>query len=138
MKKIIALAALLLLLPCAVSAQLTQTEDPVAVLGNVGRVYVDGKKAYPTLTIPEILENPPTIKNVEGFTITHFCLSLENRERMEVYGPLCNKRGEYTAEMKEMLSRNAFGLGTVYVEEIRVKGPDGRTRGVNSITVNYR
>ena len=136
MRKI--LLALLMFMPFTLLAQSVVTDDPVAVLGEMKPVLIDGKRGYPTLTITEILENPPTIRHVQGFTITHFCLSFDNRERMEIYGPYCNKREEYTDEMKVALKRNAFGLGTVYVDEIRVKGPDGRTRSVNSITVNYR
>jgi hypothetical protein len=132
------LLALLLSLPFTISAQAPQAGDPIAVLGDIQPVMIEGRKTLPTLTIPLVLENPPKIKNVSGFTISHFCVSVDNKERMEVYGPLCSKTGEYTADIKEMLTKNAFGGGKVYLDEIRVIGPDKRTRTVNSITINYR
>jgi hypothetical protein len=132
----------LLLLSLVVSfgatAQKYTTPDPVVTLGNIRQVYLDGKPVYPTLTVEEILANHPTFNDGSGFRISSYSFSFYHNDRMEVYGPICVKGPEYSPEAKELFRKNAYGLGTVYIDEIKAIGPDGRTRTVNSMTVNFR
>ncbi|HYD20349.1 MAG TPA: hypothetical protein VEB40_02650 [Flavipsychrobacter sp.] len=130
--------AILLLIPGALFAQLLNTEDPIIVLGDILPVKIDGTPGYPTLTIPEILANPPKIKNTQGWTITSFDLGFYTSENLEYHGHYTSKTAQYTEEMKEAFKKYAYGLGTVYIEMIRARGPDGRVRSLNSITVNFR
>lgn len=112
--------------------------DPIVVLKHIRHVYVDGKMAYPTLTLEEVLANPPVIKNCRSCHLVSYSFSFYVNESMEIHGPVTVKGSEYNEQVKELLKTKAYGLGTIYIDEVRGKTPDGQTRSLSGLQINFR
>lgn len=90
-----------------------------------------------SIDLKELVKQQKLVCTDTNYKVSSFAISLYVNERLEVEGPLFVKGMEFDQQTINMLKRNFFNSGKLYIDEIKVMGPDRRTRGMSSITLNY-
>jgi hypothetical protein len=128
------LFALFVLCSITVSGQtVANNSGPLALVSNI---KVASYKPAPTFTIAQILALPKLVPKPPAVKITGFTMSIAKFNGDQL-GPFIAKGADMTPEMINALTAVKGRSGTIYFDDIKATGPDGRNRPLHTITIKY-
>ena len=119
---------------CCVAAQ--PHDSPLLTFGKYRSMLNSGQWSGQPASIAEIIANPALIFSVSGYTVLGFSFSI--RPARSVYiGPYAVKGSELTPALVEIIRKHAGNSGEIYIEDIKVIGPDKNERTAAVIGLKY-
>ncbi|MES2702231.1 MAG: GldM family protein [Bacteroidota bacterium] len=129
MKHLLIIPAILLAL-CSFAGNRNFTihvaNTPVALSQN-------GRTAVSQTTRTQLLQNAKLVSDDSTIPILGYSVSIVPK-RHDPRGPFTVKGSTFTQEVIDAITQTS-GSTTIYIESIKVKGPDGWTRNAPSITI---
>jgi hypothetical protein len=131
------LLAVLLLGSLQVVAQSgnTNNDSPIFYLSDI-KTNVPEKRGVYTSNIATVLSEPRITCSIPGYAVTSFTCAILPKTGTLI-GPYLLMGKELNQLMKDALKAQTGKAGTIYIDDIKVKGPDGATRSINGIAVRY-
>jgi len=114
-----------------------QSNDPVVGFGKYYYVRTNGKWEMPLVTTADILSNPEMTVNRSDYRVTSFDFSMKPTQN-DYIGPINVKGSKCNGEVLQMLKTYSGEGGVIYLENIKVLGPDKRQRSYMSIVMKYK
>lgn len=116
------------------SLQAIAQRDPMASFGTLKRVQ--GNQYLHEATLSALLSAPSVTVDHDSFKIISYEVTVQPNTG-DIIGPYKVQGAELSPKIKDILRNHARNSGVIYMDEIRVQGPDRRVRNVNSITIRY-